>query len=73
MDSDDFYVQYSGRSCNLSVQLCFDHSMKLHVYVRLYVRMFVCLSVWVFVVVGFVVVGFVVLLFVVVASKRNQM
>ena len=61
MDSDDFYVQYSGRSCNLSVQLCFHHSMHLFVscVVCMCVCLSVCLSVWVFVVVGFVVVGFV--------------
>jgi hypothetical protein len=69
MDSDDFYVQYSGRSCNLSVQLCFHHSMHLCVscVVCMCVCLSVCLSVWVFVVVGFVVVGlFVVVGFVVV-------
>ena len=56
----------------------------VRVVCRVYVRLSVCLSVWVFVVVGFVVVGlfvvvgfvvvgFVALLFVVVASKRNRM
>ena len=73
MDSDDFYVQYSGRSCNLSVQLCFHHSLHLCVscVVCMCVCLSVCLSVWVFVVVGFVVVGlFVVVGFVVIGLVR---